>query len=75
MATHKNWRLTYFSTPSSITHEAYPFWTGTRFNVGKPRDQHLKIDVSHDALKDGRVCEDLMWRQIVTVEDAQAGRL
>ncbi|PWB14244.1 terminase [Acinetobacter sp. AM] len=73
MATHKNWRLTYFSTPSSITHEAYPFWTGTRFNKGKPKDRQLKIDVSHEALKNGRVCEDLMWRQIVTVEDAQAG--
>lgn len=73
MATHETWRKTYFSTPSSITHEAYEFWTGTRFNKGKPKDQHLKIDVSHDALKDGRVCEDLMWRQIVTVEDAQAG--
>ena len=64
---------TYFSTPSSITHEAYPFWSGTRFNKGKPKDQRLNIDVSHEALKDGRVCEDLMWRQIVTVEDAKAG--
>src|SRR5690606_28004155 len=24
MAIHKKWRLTYFSTPSSITHDAYP---------------------------------------------------
>lgn len=73
MATHEIWRKTYFSTPSSITHEAYPFWSGTRFNKGKPKDQRLNIDISHEALKDGRVCEDLMWRQIVTVEDAKAG--
>lgn len=73
MATHDIWRKTYFSTPSSITHEAYEFWAGTRFNKGKPKDQQLKIDISHQALKHGRVCEDLMWRQIVTVEDAKAG--
>ena len=73
MATHDTWRKTYFSTPSSITHEAYSFWTGTRFNKGKPKDKQLNIDISHKSLKDGRVCEDLMWRQIVTVEDAKAG--
>ncbi|EHB6919858.1 oxidoreductase, partial [Escherichia coli] len=28
MASQKRWRQTYFSTPSSITHEAYKFWTG-----------------------------------------------
>ncbi|ELP9263230.1 terminase family protein, partial [Salmonella enterica] len=28
MATHDKWRTTYFSTPSSKTHQAYPFWTG-----------------------------------------------
>ncbi|WP_312633225.1 terminase large subunit domain-containing protein, partial [Escherichia coli] len=27
MASQKRWRQTYFSTPSSITHEAYKFWT------------------------------------------------
>lgn len=73
MATHETWRKTYFSTPSTITHEAYEFWTGTRFNKGRTKDQQLKIDISHENLKDGKVCEDLMWRQIVTVEDAKAG--
>lgn len=32
MALHKRWRKTYFSTPSSMSHEAYPFWTGDAFN-------------------------------------------
>lgn len=73
MAMHEKWRKTYFSTPSTITHEAYTFWTGTRFNKGKPKAQHLNIDVSHKALAKGRLCEDYMWRQIVTVEDAEAG--
>ncbi|MBW8469888.1 MAG: terminase family protein [Thiobacillus sp.] len=66
MAMHKKWRQTYFSTPSSITHEAYAFWAGK----GK---KDIEIDVSHAALAAGRLCEDGMWRQIVTILDAMAG--
>lgn len=73
MATHKKWRQTYFSTPSSVTHEAHPFWTGALFNRGRPRDQRVEIDTSHYALKNGVLCPDGQWRQIVTVEDALAG--
>ncbi|KRA15345.1 terminase ATPase subunit family protein [Lysobacter sp. Root604] len=71
MAMHKKWRKTYFSTPSSMAHQAYSFWTGQRFNKGRPTAQHLKIDVSHDALASGRLCEDRLWRQIVTIMDAE----
>ncbi|WQG59263.1 terminase family protein [Pseudomonas sp. RTB3] len=28
MGTHKKWRKTYFSTPSAVSHQAYPFWSG-----------------------------------------------
>lgn len=70
MAMHKKWRKTYFSTPSSMAHEAYTFWTGEVFNRGKPAAQHLKVDVSHGALQQGRLCEDKIWRQIVTILDA-----
>lgn len=70
MAMHKKWRKTYFSTPSSMAHEAFSFWTGERFNKGKPAAQHLKVDVSHGTLQQGRLCEDKMWRQIVTIMDA-----
>lgn len=73
MAMHKKWRKTYFSTPSTMAHEAYTFWTGSRFNKGKPKDKHLNIDISHKALARGRHCEDKLWRQIVTIMDAQAG--
>lgn len=73
MAMHKKWRKTYFSTPSTTAHEAYSFWTGERFNRGKPKDKRLHIDVSHDSLKNGRFCEDKMWRQIVTILDAEHG--
>lgn len=72
MAMQKQYRRTYFSTPSSMAHEAYSFWTGERFNKGKPAAQRLSIDVSHDALQQGRLCEDRIWRQIVTILDAEA---
>lgn len=72
MASHKQFRLTYFSTPSSINDEAYPFWTGSAWNADRPKAERVDIDVSHKALKDGRLCADGIWRQIVTIEDAAA---
>lgn len=73
MAAQAQYRQTYFSTPSSLSHEAYPFWDGTYFNKGRPRSEHLSIDVSHDAMAKGRSCEDGQWRQIVTIQDAADG--
>jgi len=73
MAMHKKWRKTYFSTPSSINHEAYPFWSGKHFNRGRKKEEHIQVDISHKALKDGLLCEDRQWRHIVTIEDAVAG--
>lgn len=73
MAMHKKWRQTYFSTPSSVAHEAYPFWTGARFNKRRAKAKRVEIDVSHSALAGGAHCADGQWRQIVTIEDAIAG--
>ncbi|MCY1212395.1 Terminase-like family protein [compost metagenome] len=73
MAIHAKWRQTYFSTPSSLAHEAYPFWSGALFNRGRRKDQHVQVDVSHANLQAGRRCADGQWRQIVTVEDAVRG--
>ena len=70
MAMHKQWRKTYFSTPSSIGHEAYKFWSGEHVNRGRAKADHIHLDVTHAALAGGRFCEDRQWRQIVTVEDA-----
>ena len=39
MSLHKRWRTTYFSTPSSLAHSAYPFWSGelsTKGGAAKP---------------------------------------
>jgi uncharacterized protein YjcR len=73
MAIHSKWRQTYFSTPSSITHDAYPFWNGDLFNKGRAKDARVKVDITHEALKGGMRGPDGQWRQIVTVEDALAG--
>lgn len=74
MASQKHLRSTYFSTPSTLGHGAFPFWSGELFNKGrKSTKEHVDIDISHSALAAGRLCGDGQWRQIVTIEDALAG--
>lgn len=73
MALHKKWRKTYFSTPSSVNHQAYPFWTGDQFNRRRPKAERAEFDVSWKALAGGQVAVDRIWRQIVTIEDAERG--
>lgn len=72
MAMHKRWRLTYFSTPSSTAHQAYPFWSGGLYNKGRKKEDRVDFDLSHAALAGGLILPDGQWRQIVTVEDAVA---
>ncbi|QOV67791.1 terminase ATPase subunit family protein [Citrobacter sp. BDA59-3] len=73
MALHKKWRQTYFSTPSSLTHSAYPFWSGALFNKGRPKADRVEFDLSHTHLAAGVRCPDGQYRQIVTIEDAVNG--
>lgn len=73
MAMHKQWKQTYFSTPSSLTHEAYPFWSGDQFNGRVRKDKRVQFNISHEALQRGAVGGDSHWRQIVTIEDAIRG--
>jgi uncharacterized protein YjcR len=73
MAMHKKWRQTYISTPSSLSHPAYAFWSGANFNRGKAKADRVEIDLSHTNLSGGKLCADGQWRQIVTVEDAVRG--
>ncbi|WP_051143717.1 terminase large subunit domain-containing protein [Psychromonas hadalis] len=61
---HDKWRTTYLSTPSSIGHEAYPKWAGNKAD---------NIDISHEALKDGLLGVDDIYRQMITVDDAIEG--
>lgn len=73
MASQKQYRQTYFSTPTTKSSEAYAFWAGTTFNKRRPKDERITINISHEALKNGRLCEDRHWKQIVNIYDAQAG--
>ena len=73
MATHKKWRKTYFSTPSAVTHQAYPFWSGESFRNSK-RGKKLAADWPKDkAIAQGTLCPDGQWRKIITIDDAIAG--
>ncbi|MDR8290829.1 terminase, partial [Acinetobacter baumannii] len=42
MAAQKQYKKTYFSTPSSRTHEAYAFWTGDAFNKGRTKEKRVE---------------------------------
>ena len=73
MAMHKKWRKTYFSTPSSLQHQAYAFWSGQRINRKRAKADRIELDLSHDRLSGGFTGEDKIWRQIVNIIDAEAG--
>ncbi|MEJ2794369.1 terminase ATPase subunit family protein [Iodobacter sp. LRB] len=73
MALHSHWRQTYFSTPSSLNHDAYPFWSGEAFNKGRAKADRILLDVKPASLAKGRLCEDDQWRQVVTIENAIEG--
>ncbi len=73
MALHKKWRQTYFSTPSSLTHSAYPFWSGALYNKGRAKADRIDLDLTHTHLAPGILCPDGQYRQIITVEDAVNG--
>lgn len=73
MSSQEHLRTTYFSTPSSLAHGAYQFWSGEQFNKGRTdKSERVDIDISHAALAKGVACPDGQWRQIVTIEDALA---
>ncbi|EBP0014012.1 oxidoreductase [Salmonella enterica] len=69
MATLTGLTRTYFSTPSSETHEAYQFWTGDRWNEKRAKSQRQSFDVTWKTLNSGLLCPDKTWRQIVTIQD------
>lgn len=73
MASQKRYRETYFSTPSTIAHPAHKKWTGEKFNEGRPRKDWTKVETYAEALKDGALGGDGIWRHVVTIEDAARG--
>lgn len=73
MAAQKMYRQTYFSTPTTIAHPAYAFFSGKAFNRGRAKADKVEIDISHENLRTGKLCADRQWKQIVTIHDALEG--
>ncbi|EDN4468407.1 terminase [Salmonella enterica subsp. enterica] len=73
MTTRKKWRMTWFSTPSAKTHEGYLLWSGESWRKGNAARKDVEFP-SFDEYRDGgRECPDVVWRYVVTIEDAVAG--
>ena len=70
MAAHSKWTRTFFSTPSIITHEAYPKWSGKEY---LSRFKNPKPWPDFKALQSGLLCPDSAYRRIITLDDAEAG--
>ena len=72
MATHKIYKKTYFSTPSTKTHESYAFWSGEEWNRGRPKAGQRPFDISYKALRRGARMPDGSWQHLLTIHDACA---
>ncbi len=72
MATLDDMHITLFSTPSTYSHEAYPFWSGTAYNRDRAKNERVTVPVTYDRLKNGLLCADGQWRHMLTIEDAIA---
>ena len=70
MSMHKKWRKTSFSSPSVKNHQAYPLWNGDKFNRGKPEEEKISVNMQGE-IHQGLMFADNIWRNIITVEDAQ----
>ena len=72
MASQKKWRRTLFSTPSTMSHQAYPMWCGDKYNEHRAESKQAEFDLTHATLQSGQLGADKIWRHLVTVEDAEA---
>jgi uncharacterized protein YjcR len=73
MATHSRYRITYFSTPSTIAHQAHRVWSGERYNEGREKGEKGDFKFTDEQLRVGVIGRDGVWRQRVTLLDAKAG--
>lgn len=73
MATQARYRITYFSTPSTVAHDAHRTWNGEKFNEGREKSERGNFKFSDDELRAGVLGADDIWRQRVTILDAIAG--
>ncbi|MFC0973977.1 terminase large subunit domain-containing protein [Pasteurella multocida] len=73
MATHKKWRETYFSTPSSKLHESYAFWSGDMWKGNDIKRRDVVFPSIDEMRNGGAVCPDGAWRYVITIHDALKG--
>lgn len=71
MAAHRKWRRTMLSTPSAVTHQAYPYWTGDNYRK-RFKKKHVEFPGFRE-LRSGILCPDNTYRKIVTLKDAEKG--
>lgn len=75
IASHKHWRKTYFSTPSTESHEAFLLWSGKEYEAIQAKRPELppwKMPTKAQ-LRKGVDCVDGMYRQVITIHDAIKG--
>lgn len=72
MTTHKIYKETYFSTPSTKTHDSYGWWAGEEWNRGRDKASQRPFDVSLKNLARGAIMPDGSWQHILTIHDACA---
>ncbi len=70
-ASQKRWRKTYFSTPSVKSHSAYPMWTGEKWKDSRKGREDFTFNLTNKSLRKGELGHDKIWRNIVTVKDAE----
>lgn len=73
MATHKKWRETYFSTPSSKLHQSYAFWSGDNWKGNDKKRRDIVFPSMKEMRNGGVVCPDGAWRYVITIHDALKG--
>lgn len=73
IATHKQYRKTYFSTPSTKSHPAYKMWVGENHQSDLRRaNKPAAIFPSNKELEKGLVWEDGIFRKVITIHNAIA---
>lgn len=72
MATLSQFSKTYFSSPTAVSHDAYEKWSGEHYTKFH---KHIRINVDVPKKGDceltkGRLDEDGIWRNAITIHDA-----
>jgi len=75
IASHKHYRKTYFSTPSTKSHDAYVLWSGEQYRKIQEKRPELTPfkEPTRKQLRKGWTGVDDMYRKVITLHDAMDG--